>query len=410
MDGLVATARAGTDVQLTGVPRFVGVSDDLTGALALGAELRAANVDVTVVPWNATPDVQTGALIFDTASRLLSARAAGDRVARLVRSLRLGPSTIAYKRIDSALRGNWPTETAAMVSVLHRAVIAAVAAPTLGVTVAHGAVLRDGSPIAQASSMSELEVRGATLELGFPPPIVTLPVASLRSHDVRSPLRGSVICDGATQQDLHDAARMVTRWPDVVVVGSYGLAREIGRLIGDRQQPGVLAVCGSYQEPTVRQLRVASEAGWLVEEAARVNAADVIDALRAGRHVALSSFDPVGPLPDRRVPEATGALAGVAASILEQARPAGLLLIGGELTSTVLGALGASRLEPLMEPWPTVPLVQVTLDGSNAMLAGAKSGSQGEPWWLVYAADAIVAWTRESRISRHSGGNVRPRP
>ncbi len=187
--------------------QLVALSDDLTGATAMAAELHDAGLRVRVVAADTLASTAGGAVIADTGTRTAGAAEAARVVTDVLASV-APPRHGWFKRIDSGLRGNVAAELAATSAALRRPLVVAAAAPGLGVITVGGTQTADGSPVADthyadgpdrpaASSLTELLPGSVLVEL----------------HDVRGPglertlLRAvgagrHAVCDSVSETDL----------------------------------------------------------------------------------------------------------------------------------------------------------------------------------------------------------------
>src|SRR5436305_992889 len=125
------------------------IADDLTGAADTGIAFALAGL-ATFVAFGEKPPPQNARIVaFDTDSRILAAEAAAASAANAaLRARECGARTI-YKKIDSTLRGNVGTETAAIFRAASEGgvpavVIACPAFPAMGRTTRAGRVLVSG--------------------------------------------------------------------------------------------------------------------------------------------------------------------------------------------------------------------------------------------------------------------------
>jgi uncharacterized protein YgbK (DUF1537 family) len=107
-------------------------------------------------------------------------------------------------------------------------------------------------------------------------------------------------------------------------------------------------------------------------------------ALATGSTVVVTSCDPADPA--RRREASTGrAAAELALRLTRRTKPEALILIGGELGSSVLREAGTRATAILCEPWPATPVVRLEGGLLDGVVAIIKSGAQGDAEWLVHA-------------------------
>lgn len=182
------------------------------------------------------------------------------------------PGRLFYKKIDSTLRGNFATDTAALVAA--GVAIVAPAFPNVGRTTRYGRVVVDGVPLERTGIWSNEPIQG---EADI--------VAMLRSagasalnvslETVRGDLRAALarlvwdgqvqalVCDAETDDDLGAIAAASDGLP-VYFVGSAGLLPHVIRAAGleGRAEPphlafagAIVTVVGSLADASRRQVR-----------------------------------------------------------------------------------------------------------------------------------------------------------
>jgi 4-hydroxythreonine-4-phosphate dehydrogenase len=361
---------------------IVALADDLTGAAACAGELGAA-----IVPWRSAGRSRAGArAVVDCASRALTASSAAGRLTDVLGSLERTGTQRLYKRIDSRLRGNVAPELA----VLARRgmpLLLAPAAPSLGVTTVGGVQLAAGEPVDRAPRHGEPGPGSSRLATLLPGEAAELSLGEVRSDGLRALISSalasgqSIVCDAETAGDLEAIGRAAASFPGCVPVGSYGLAAPWGAALDGRDRArGVLVVVGSPRPETraqVDMLSVAGVTGCLRSEAGA--------RLRAGQDVLLEDA-PAGEGPG-------GALRVVLGSV----RPAGLVLVGGELASDAVRACGAESAVVVGEPWPATAVLRLEGGLVDGIPAIVKSGALGGPDRLVEAIALLRTLTAGER-------------
>ncbi|MBW9094351.1 four-carbon acid sugar kinase family protein [Microbacterium jejuense] len=233
----------------------------------------------------------------------------------------------------------------------------------------------------------------------------SLPIGavSLLSYDdlparLRSSDDAAVVLDALTDEHLVTVGAAVGALPrPVFAIGSGGLSHGLAAA-----SPGegaaipttspatgpVLAVSGSRSAQTRRQVDAAAAAGWLVRalpltaDALGSATAEVLEALRSGRSVALTSDDAdVGAAGGAPVLEA---IAEAAASLVSSAARAGasrrIIVCGGDTSSRVVRLLGVESLSIAANPWGNVVLLHAhaddaAVDGLELLLKGGQVGA-----------------------------------
>ncbi len=360
-------------------PRLRLLADDLTGALDSAAQFVPL---VGRVPtfWHATmagDPPPTAA--FDSATRELDRAAAAERVGALA-PLLVG-ADIAFKKIDSLLRGATAAEIAACLRADgFRSCVLAPAFP------AQGRVTRGGRQLVRWNGAWRdvgVDLRAALAGLGSA-------VRLARPGD--PPWPGVTLWDAETDADLGRVAEAGRQLGGSVLwCGAGGLA---GALAGHARSPRprlgapLLGLFGSDHEVTRAQLR-ACDPHWLLlppDDAA--TAASLVGSRLKSARLALAGFDlPSGcsrPEAARRI---SAGLAGLVAAI---PRPRTLVVAGGETLRAVCAALGATSLEVTGQMLPGVPVSLLHGGRWDGVTVVSKSGAFGDAGLLrrLLALDA----------------------
>ncbi|WP_243231728.1 four-carbon acid sugar kinase family protein [Microbacterium sp. CIAB417] len=201
-----------------------------------------------------------------------------------------------------------------------------------------------------------------------------------------------IVLDALTDDHLEAVGRALGELPSpVFAIGSGGLSHGIAAAApGDAPtipeatatRGPVLVVSGSRSAQTRRQADAAAAAGWLVRPWALDGSSspDVLEALRAGRGVVLTSDDADAP-GDRPILEA---IADAAASLVREAVAAGatrrVIVCGGDTSSRVTRLLGVDALSIAANPWGNVVILRAhsggsRIDGLELLLKGGQVGA-----------------------------------
>ncbi len=383
------------------------MADDLTGACDAGAEFAATGWIPSVLLRGHKP---AGSLrVFNTQSRHLSPAKAGEKIKRILAG---STASVVFKKIDTALRGHLGAEIGAALDALPDSIaLVAPAIPGVGRYTRRGCQWTGSSPIGEAfagdlaSGVEESSIaKVLARETRYQPELLDLGLVrggELRRHISDAVARGRriMVADAERESDLAViAGTALCQERPLVLVGSTGLARAtVRRLVGARCRAKAkwpcagpaLVVAGSANPASRRQVDVAAGAGaarriliWqvppprlLVQEAAR--------AIARGRNIILEP-PPLTSSPTlsaRRQMER--ALAGAALAITGAARPARLVLVGGEAAYRVLVYAGANYLTVNGEWVPLV--VRSTIYGGkfSGLPVLTKGGSTGAETCLL---------------------------
>ncbi|MPR12126.1 four-carbon acid sugar kinase family protein [Microvirga tunisiensis] len=170
------------------------IADDLTGAADCAVSCATAGADtVVLLDAKADPGGAT-AVSVDVNSRAMTVQEAGAAVTGAAQQLYSKSTRILYHKIDSTLRGNWPSELAhirqAATNVLGHAplVIVAPAFPGTGRATIDGHVFVNGTPLEntglwkQADSTRSADLRTLVTDVGLKVGVVTLEQVALGSE------------------------------------------------------------------------------------------------------------------------------------------------------------------------------------------------------------------------------------
>jgi D-threonate/D-erythronate kinase len=343
------------------------IADDLTGALDTAAQFTGR-----IGPLPVLLDRMTGAPEGSYALNL-SCRDGDERtaVAFTRESLRcyLG-ADVAFKKIDSLLRGHWAAELAEIVrSGMFRRIVLAPAVP------AHGRFTRSGLHIlAQSSGDSRL-----IKDVG----------AELKLHAV--PSRGVdceiVVPDAESDADLDAIAKRYATEPTTTLwCGAAGLARALAQQPPRAAQPlnqPHLVIVGSRHPVSLHQVEVfcAARPDWLAPMAAEPSFASRAQATLEtfGRCVVLPAL-PAGLTETEAAERIAHSL-----ELLPGRLPplGGLTVVGGETFAALCRVLRATGLSVHGEFLHGVPASRMESGLWSGTLCASKSGAFGEPDWLL---------------------------
>ena len=391
-----------------GIVNIAIIADDLTGAADTGVQLVRTGYRTAVV-FQGAPIPSEGdldAVVFDTDSRSLPADSAAKRVLEAGHAVR--NARIVYKKIDSTLRGPVAAELAAALEATGRdRAIVAPAFPSAGRTTREGVQLVDGVPVHKTEMRNDLytpvrEGHIPTLLAEADSSVHTLGVEEVRDAElVHETLESAryVVADAESYADLEALVRAVPDSPEVLWVGSAGLALALGTVYpgphaGESPTTfapvrGILVVVGSLSKVAREQLR------WLIEERGGamsvVGRSDAVkEAVRTAR-AALSERacaivhsaeeeDPSGSVVE--------ALSEVAADLEREGFFDALVLTGGDTAVGVARRLGAVGIRLEGEVEPGIPVG--TLIGSSPYRVVTKAGSFGESGTLVKIVETLT--------------------
>jgi len=364
------------------------IADDLTGALDSSAFFSARFGPIPVY-LDAPADDLAGPVAVDLATRdgdseraILAAAALAPRMAR---------ADIAFKKIDSLLRGNWACELAGLLAGgSFRTCILAPAFPAQGrITVA------GRQEVHSAGARSYTVAIDPAAELGR----LGLRVVLANSAGARNPGGGNregpevVIADAASDEDLAAIAHWgLSGTAPILWCGSAGLARALAggqpARVAFARRP-LLAIIGSHHEVSLHQVdrslpRLAQgqhvvarldDVSWAEHSAALISAA-----LKQHGECLLTFGLPPAASTARAAESIAKHLQEVLPSI---AAPATLAAAGGETLRAVCAALGVGQLVVDAEVGPGIPRSRIPSGAWAGVEVISKSGAFGDPDWLL---------------------------
>lgn len=359
------------------------VADDLTGALDSAAELTGLCGAVPLRWTGGRGDV--GSLAFDTGTREASRDAAIARIRGVAPALR--GADIAFKKIDSLLRGHVAAELAACIETDGwRHVVLAPAFPAQGRITRHGRVLARQPDGTLATVAPDL------------PALLAAEGLQARRGDPSAPLPpGLSVFDAEDDAAL---ARIVAigraASGPVLWCGSGGLARALAgpatAQASTRLRAPVLGLFGSDQAATARQLAACGDC------AMAVTAGDDATAARVTRMMDATGVAMVSvTLPERLArAEAAQRIAAVMAGLTQRLpQPGTLIVAGGETLRAICDALGTRGLDAVGIVQPGVPR-SVLRGGAwdGAAVVSKSGGFGGDALWRDLLADSVLtSWS-----------------
>jgi len=359
------------------------LADDLTGALDTAAEFVGVCGAIEVRWAEALPAGVPASLAVDTGTRERDTAESVAIVERLAPLLQDG--AIAYKKVDSLLRGAWAAELGACLRAgLWTSCVVAPAFAYQGRRTHRGqqyARGQDGgwSPVGD-NLLAQLAAEGLDARQGR----LDTELAD-----------GINVFDADSDDDLDRIVAIGRRAQQPVLwCGSGGLAGALARgsdaSAPSRLRKPVLGLFGSDQPITVAQLEACGPALTTLPEAADDNAALVRRKLE-GDGVALVKFNLV---PGLSRSEAARRIAGALASLTAALEPPGTLIVaGGETLRALCLALGAAALEVTGRIMPGLP--RSTLRGGcwAGVEVISKSGAFGPPdlWRTLLQDNQLIS-------------------
>jgi uncharacterized protein YgbK (DUF1537 family) len=362
------------------MPSLRLLADDLTGALDTSAEMVGACGPLNVYWSIDEPPVDEASLVFDSGTRELDAARAAAIVRRLTPLL--CSAEIAFKKIDSLLRGPWLAEIAACLQA--GSWDACIVAPAF---VPQGRRTRGGQQYARGADGTWSAVGGNLID-------------ELRRQDLAARLAdrdadlepGISVFDAETEQDLDRVVEIGRRYSGKVLwCGAGGLAAALARgtpaSVSRILKAPVLGVFGSDHPATEAQLGACDDI--VIRATEGYLDVDHIKR-RLDRGVALVRLTPPG------TKSRTQAAQHFAEEIARLSRsigpPATLIIAGGETLKAQCLAVEARALRVFGRLEPGVPKSVIQGGAWAGVDVISKSGAFGPPglWRSLLSENNLI--------------------
>jgi|KBSMisStandDraft_5_1062788.scaffolds.fasta_scaffold303034_2 uncharacterized protein YgbK (DUF1537 family) len=362
------------------MPTLKLLADDLTGALDTSAEFVGAFGPLDVV-WS-VGSLSSGQPSFaiDSGTRELGPEQA-FATAREV-APRLAGATIAYKKIDSLLRGPWVAELDACLRTgLWDACIVAPAFPY------QGRLTRAGQQVAR-----EADGRWSTVGDNILHQFRNRGLEARTGNTASTLQRGISVFDAETDDDLARVAQTGWKFPGRLLwCGSGGLASALApgtdvEISGKLKAP-VLGVFGSDHPTTAVQLSMCKAV--TVASAGIATSIDRIRQMLAGG-VALVRLETPGPL--SRAEAARHFSLEIAKLMRSIDPPRTLLVAGGETLKAQMIAIEARALQVVGRLEPGLPKSVIQGGPWSGVDVISKSGAFGPPdlWSKLLGQNGLI--------------------
>ncbi|NLE31391.1 four-carbon acid sugar kinase family protein [Candidatus Dojkabacteria bacterium] len=405
--------------------RVLVIADDLTGANDTAVQFAAAGLgtatlfDASNLERTKEVAAECDVLAVTSESRNLSPEEASSKVSELAETiLSISRPCIAYKKIDSTLRGNVRCEISALrkAGLREAPAIAAPGYPGNKRIVCGGYLLVDGQPLSRTYAAKDVLAPVTTSKVADflsdkPDEVGHLEFSAFESGKAQVLARlteilahgyTNVVVDSLDQADLDILTEVLFELSRPFLwVGSAGLALSLSRALSSAADPRVGSLSEAHKTPersahlfVIGSMNPKSIAQ--VEEVERQGAAQVFylnERERAGadafsttvsEHTVLSSQRMKSQGPARGLAEkAKSALSSATSKAVSRGGYSTLILSGGDTAFAVLRALESTGLEILEEVLPGIPYGRI-IDGPNRGLGVVtKAGGFGDRDCLI---------------------------
>lgn len=393
---------------------FAMIADDLAGACDTSAEFLPRRGAVTVFIDSDNPVVPfdhcKNMVVWNTESRSLSEEAAYQKVYRACTQALQSDTRILLKKADSAFRGHYGREIAAVMDAWPNAVAGLVPAiPMFGRVTRNGVQFLNDIPIAETfyrqdpkhpvkeSRVAIMATRGNPRKFAH---LTLNMIRNPRNHEILEKLLKSghrlIIADSETQHDLDRVvALLIHQHTPLILVGGQGMGQAVaGHCLPLKSQEtwtpipdgAIVIVCGSLHPRTRQQLHnfaktfnvepitiLQNRTGLKLSQNTEQNVVErLIDQLSRSRVGVLTS-----PEHDLLDPIRVETVLAETIKALNQRTPiGGVFLTGGSTAYTVCRRLGVRQLQLRQRMGFGVVVAQAP--ELSGMVIGIKGGSLGE--------------------------------
>jgi uncharacterized protein YgbK (DUF1537 family) len=376
------------------------VADDLTGAgdAAMGFAGAGWRAVLCLDPERPSPGSGAGpsVLAVSTGSRAATDDEAARRTARAVEALVALGADRLYLKVDSTVRGSVAGQldgALAAWAAVHPGARAVVcpAFPEQGRTVVDGQVLVDGAPLAGSATVRDPVTPRTDGDLGR-----VLPGSVSRDAGPVAAAPGSrLVVDARDDDDLARLAGLLdAAGPEVVVVGSGGLAAALGRRWAEPVEP--------FASPGVR--------GRVLVAVSSLHPATAAQLVRLGDGSSTADVDVLTTTSVTTTPDdAVADLAARVGAALDGHPYAAVVVVGGDGAAAVLAGLGADHVQIDHALVPGCATGIVAGGRADGLRVVTKSGGFGGPATL----DEIVRRLRADGAgpgAEHPGAGPFPSP
>jgi len=353
-------------------------------------------------------------VVENTQTRNKTQASAYQRVRNSCRRTKNAGIQLAYKKIDSSLRGNLGAELQALVDVFRCPVVVCPAYPEYRRAIKDGRLLIRGVPVdktkfaqdpaspVRSSDIRNLIAQQSTEKLArIPLAVVRKSAEALTLTILRFKKRGiRIICpDAENRRDLKNIAAACIK-SHAIPCGSAGLAAEVAAILQPHRRK-IVVLSSSTNEVTLKELqRNIKNARTLLIRAkvARLTGRSRDREINRIQHLATQGFEnhdvilvcsalyqkdlDASLILRAAVPRTVGdpVASGIATAIAPLALAGsidGVLLTGGEMAAAFLKSIEAIELELQKEILPGIPVSTVRLGRGRGLRVVTKAGGFG---------------------------------
>ena len=404
------------------------IADDFTGACDVGIQFTKHGMSTSVIL--DTLRAKSSAVVFvqDTETRNKTKTFAYQKVRDFCRRCKQAGIEVAYKKIDSSLRGNLGAELQAFVDVFKRPIVVCPAYPEYERAIVKGHLLIRRIPVDKTKfgqdPMSPVRSSdiGTVIGCQTTEKIAKIPLSSVRkgSSSLTQTIRRFkqngiriILADATNRTDLKNIAAACLQ-SRAIPCGSAGLAEEVAAIIQPRH-PKIMVLSSSTNEATLKELQrsarstqtllIRAKTALLTGTSRRLEISRIRRLAEQGlmsHDIILicsafyqKDFDPDVVLQasvSKRFgdPIASG-LAAAVSSLAVSGRVDAVLLTGGEMAAAFLRSVKASELRLEKEILSGIPFSTVTLNHGGSLKVVTKAGGFGSRGSMRKILDYLIS-------------------
>ena len=403
------------------------IADDFTGACDAGIQFAKHGMSTSVI-FGTTFRLKSSAavLVQDTETRNKTETQAYQKVRDVCCLCKKAGFEVAYKKIDSSLRGNLGAELRAFLDVFKRPVVICPAYPEYQRSMVNGHLLIRGVPVDKTEFANDpvSPVRssdiGKMISWQITEKVAKIPLVSVRkgSWTITRTIRQlrkrgfRIICaDAENRTDLNNIAAACLQ-SRVIPCGSAGLAQEVADIY-QTAHPKIMVLSSSTNEVTLKELQrsarnvrtllIRAKAALLTGNSRRREISRIrrlaeqglkrYDVVLICSALYQNDFDPdLISQASRRLgdPIASGLAAAISPLVLSGIVD-GVLLTGGEMGAAFLKIIQASELRLEKEILPGIPLSTVVVGRGSVLKVVTKAGGFGSRGSMRQIVDYLIS-------------------
>ena len=404
------------------------IADDFTGACDVGIQFAKNGMPTSVILDTSRAKSSAAVFVQDTETRNKTETFAYQKVRDFCRRYKQAEIEVAYKKIDSSLRGNLGAELQAFVDVFRRPIVVCPAYPEYERAMVKGHLLIRGVPVdktkfgqdplspVRSSDLGKVIAWQATEQIAkISLDSVRKGCSSLTRTIRRFKQRGIriILADATNRADLKNIAAACLQ-SRAIPCGSAGLAEEVAAILHPTRHK-IMILSSSTNEATLKELQasarstqtllVRSKTALLTGNLRRLEISRIRrlaeQGIRSHDIVLICSalyqkdFDPnliaKASLSKRLGDPIASGLATAASPLALSGSVDAVLLTGGDMAAAFLKSVKASELRLEKEILPGIPLSTVKLGRGGSLKVVTKAGGFGSRGSMRKIVDYLIS-------------------